>query len=294
MKSLPNKVDETKQTNDLIVTQPAIGNIDAYINWVKQIPLLSAEEELELAKKLHDQGDLEAARKLVLAHLRFVVYIAKGYLGYGLSKADLIQEGTVGLMKAVKKFNPEFQVRLVSFAVYWIRAEIHDFILRNWRIVKVATTKAQRKLFFNLRRASKKLNWFSEQEISEIASKLNVNPKEVRIMENRLNNHDLTFDGYDDDEDSESSHRNPAYYLTSNIGNPYEEAIKLEFNDKQLTRLTKSLAALDDRSRSIVEKRWLTENKATLHDLASEYHVSAERIRQIEESAIKKLKKELV
>ena len=274
---------------------PSIGNIDAYIYWVNQIPMLSVEEELELAINLRKHNDLDAARRLILPHLRFVVHVAKGYLGYGLSKADLIQEGTIGLMKAVKRFNPEMGVRLVSFAVHWIKAEIHEFVLRNWRIVRIATTKAQRKLFFNLRRATKKLNWFSNEEVINIAKELKVDPKEVRVMEARLHNVDLSFDGYSDEEgkENEVSYNNPAYYLEADTKNPADELADSELNVVQGSRLSEALSKLDTRSRNILEDRWLSENKRTLHDLATKYKISAERVRQIEETAMKKIKQEL-
>lgn len=278
--------------NNPLISTSSIGSIDSYICWINQIPMLTAEEELEFATKFHRDGDLNAARKLVFAHLRFVVHIAKNYLGYGLPKADLIQEGTIGLMKAVKRFNPAIGVRLVSFAVHWIKAEIHEFILRNWRIVKIATTKAQRKLFFNLRRATKKLSWFSNEEILHIARELKVSPKEVRLMEARMSNNDVSFD-YHSEDDDETDHDNPINYLEANTRNPSEELSTLELDRIQNEHLTMALTRLDKRSRKILENRWLKENKATLHELAAEYRISAERVRQIEESAIKKLKKDL-
>lgn len=265
-----------------------IGNLGAYIYWVNQIPMLSAEEEIAFATKFQQDGDLTAARQLVLAHLRFVVHIAKKYLGYGLPQADLIQEGNIGLMKAVKRFDPKVGVRLVSFAVHWIKAEIHEFVLRNWRIVKIATTKAQRKLFFNLRRASKKLAWFNDAEVQNVAQELNVDPKEVRVMESRLNGHDISFDGTPSDEDESGD--NPINYLEAATLDPSTELENDNFDEVRELRLQEALKSLDDRSRDILYQRWLTENKATLHDLAAKYHVSAERIRQIEENAMNKLK----
>ena len=271
---------------------PPIGSIDAYIYWINKIPILTAAEELDLATKFHRDGDLNAARQLVLANLRFVTYIAKNYLGYGLPKADLIQEGTIGLMKAVKRFDPSMGVRLVSFAIHWIKAEIHEFVLRNWRIVKIATTKAQRKLFFNLHRATKKLNWFSNDEVLHIAQELKIDPKEVRVMEARMSNSDVAFDSSEDD-DGEANWADPANYLEASTQNPLDEIAGIEFDKVQGEHLSATLCKLDERSREILERRWLKENKATLHELAAEYNISAERVRQIEEEAIGKLKKEL-
>lgn len=280
-------------SNKTPVATPAMGSIDAYIYWVNQFPMLTSEEELALATKFRSDGDLEAARRLVLAHLRFVVHVAKNYLGYGLPKADLIQEGTIGLMKAVKRFDPTMGVRLVSFAVHWIKAEIHEYVLRNWRIVKIATTKAQRKLFFNLRRAKKKLNWFSNEEVLHIAEELKVKPEDVKAMEARMYSSDLSFDGYEDDDGEESVGYNPSNYLVADTQNPVDELADFEINHIKTERLAEVLSKLDLRSREILNERWLKENKATLHELAAKYNVSAERIRQIEESALKKLKKEM-
>jgi RNA polymerase sigma-32 factor len=277
-----------------LAVMPAIGTIDAYIYWVNQIPMLTAAEELELATKFRRDGDLEAARKLILSHLRFVVHVAKNYMGYGLSKADIIQEGTIGLMKAVKRFDPTVGVRLVSFAIHWIKAEIHEFVLRNWRIVKIATTKAQRKLFFNLRKATKKLNWFSNDEVALIAKELKVPQKEVRAMEARMYHPDVAFDNHSDDDSSSSGESvNPAHYLVADTPNPADEIADSEFADINTSGLIKSLALLDKRSQDILKARWLDDNKPTLHELAAKFGISAERIRQIEASAIKKLKKEL-
>lgn len=276
-----------------ITFTPSIGSIDAYVYWVNQIPTLTAAEELALATKFRHDGDLNAARQLVLAHLRFVTHVAKNYLGYGLSKADLIQEGTIGLMKAVKRFNPTIGVRLVSFAIHWIKAEIHEFVLRNWRIVKVATTKAQRKLFFNLRRATKKLNWFSNDEVLHIAQELKVDPKEVRTMEARMNQTDVAFDGGSEEDDNEINWTDPTNYLEANTPNPLDEIANFEFDKVQIEHLTEALSNLDQRSRNILKRRWLDENKATLHELAAEHKISAERVRQIEEIAMQKLKKSL-
>lgn len=289
MEKLPSNINHNKA----ITFTPAIGSIDAYIYWVNKIPMLTASEELEFATKFRQDGDLNVARQLVLAHLRFVVHVAKNYLGYGLAKADLIQEGTIGLMKAVKRFDPAMGVRLVSFAVHWIKAEIHEFVLRNWRIVKIATTKAQRKLFFNLRRATKKLNWFSNDEVLHIARELKIDPKEVRVMEARMSNADVAFDSSSDEDDDEVNWSNPVNYLEASTPNPVDEIADFEFDKIQVEHLSTALYKLDQRSREILKRRWLDENKATLHELAAEYSVSAERVRQIEEAAMKKLKKEL-
>lgn len=265
------------------------GNIDAYISAAFQLPMLSAEEEHDLAVSLRDHNDLAAARALVMSHLRFVVKIARGYSGYGLPQSDLIQEGTVGLMKAVRRFDPEMGVRLVSFAVHWIKAEIHEYILRNWRIVKVATTKAQRKLFFNLRSAKKRLGWFSRQEVEEVAEDLGVKPETVLEMESRLSNYDLAYDGTDSDDDDGPSIA-PAAYLPDLRYEPSMLLERADSTDVEREGLYAALESLDTRSRDILQRRWLNENKETLHDLAAEYGVSAERIRQIEAAAMKKLR----
>jgi len=268
---------------------PPIGSIDAYIYWVNKIPMLSAAEELELATKLQQNGDLNAAKQLVLANLRYVVNIANGYHGYGLAKADLIQEGAIGLMKAVKRFDPTMGARLMTFAVHWIKAEIHEFVLRNWRIVKIATTKAQRKLFFNLRRATKQLTWFNNEEIANIAKELKVEPAEVRTMEARMSQTDMAFDNTEDDNgDNEANFSNPETYLQADTPNPLDEVIGLDQN--QIEKLNTALDMLDPRSRNIIQRRFLQENKATLHELAAEYKISAERVRQIEDGTMKKLK----
>ena len=262
------------------------GNLDAYIQTVNTIPMLSADQERELAHRLYFDGDLDAAKQLVFAHLRFVVYVAKSYSGYGLSEADLIQEGNVGLMKAVKRFNPEFKVRLVSFAVHWIKAEMHEFILRNWKIVKVATTKAQRKLFFNLRSAKRRLGWMNSKEVSHIAQALGVEPEIVRQMEGRLASHDESFDAGDDDDDSLS----PSDYLEDGLEDP---ALLVENNiasSLDRKKLVVAFKALDARAREIVQSRWLTEKKSTLHELADQFGISAERVRQLEKNALKKLR----
>lgn len=271
-----------------IPTLPS-GNMEAYISAAFRLPILSAEEEHELAVRWRDREDLQAAQTLVLAHLRFVVRIARGYSGYGLAQNDLIQEGTVGLMKAVRRFDPDMGVRLVSFAVHWIKAEMHEFILRNWRIVKVATTKAQRKLFFNLRSAKKRLGWFSHAEVQAVADDLGVKPETVLEMESRLAGQDMAFDGSVDDSEDDMSVA-PVAYLADMRYEPSQQLEQLDSADNEREGLYSALDALDDRSRQILERRWLVESKATLHELAAEYGVSAERIRQIEAAAIKKLR----
>ena len=265
------------------------GNMDAYISAAFQLPILSAEEEHELAVRLRDRQDLDAARNLVMAHLRFVVRIARGYSGYGLPQHDLIQEGTVGLMKAVRRFNPDMGVRLVSFAVHWVKAEIHEYILRNWRIVKIATTKAQRKLFFNLRSSKKRLGWFSQQEVEAVAQDLGVKPETVLEMEARLANYDLAFDGAGADDD-EGPNIAPAAYLPDLRNEPSVQIEQADSAAYQREGLYAALESLDERSRDILQRRWLAESKETLHELADEYGVSAERIRQIEAAAMKKLR----
>ncbi len=264
-------------------------NIDAYVASVASIAVLSAEQEKTLAERLFYHNDLEAARQLVMSHLRFVVHIAKSYSGYGLPLADLIQEGNVGLMKAVKRFNPEVGVRLVSFAVHWVKAEIHEFILRNWRIVKVATTKAQRKLFFNLRSAKKRLSWLTNDEADAVAKDLGVEARVVREMESRMAGQDTSFDGSADD-DSDNAYQAPAYYLEDHNSDPSLLLEDSDWSDSSIAQLRGALAQLDERSRDILQKRWLSEDKMTLHELADAYGVSAERIRQLEKNAMKKLK----
>ncbi len=264
-------------------------NLNSYIQAVNGFAVLSAEEEKELAEDLFYNENLEAARRLVMAHLRFVVHIAKSYNGYGLSQSDLIQEGNVGLMKAVKRFDPEKGVRLISFAVHWIKAEIHEYILRNWRIVKIATTKAQRKLFFNLRGKKKNLGWLSNEEAKAVAADLNVDVKHVQEMEGRLAAYDAAFDvGVDDDEDS--AYQAPANYLEDRRADPALMLEQADFETKKVNSLEAAMAELDERSRDILEQRWLGEEKATLHELAAKYSVSAERIRQLEKNAMKKMK----
>mgnify|MGYP003572294220 FL=1 len=268
-----------------------VGNLESYIQVVNRMPMLSAEEEQELAQRLRLRNDLEAAQRLIVAHLRFVVHIARGYLGYGLPLADLIQEGNIGLMKAVRRFDPAHGVRLVSFAVHWIRAEIHEFILRNWRIVKVATTKAQRKLFFKLRGSKKRLGWLNHEEVNTVARELGVSAENVLEMESRLNGHDVSFDPLpeaDGDDDVESFA--PSAYLRDEQANPAEALERDDWDEQAVNQLGEALERLDARSRDIVQRRWLSDAKPTLHQLAAEYKVSAERIRQLENSAMKKLR----
>ena len=275
------------RNHELALAGP-VGSLDAYIQAVGAIPVLSKEDEQALATRFREESDLDAARELVMAHLRFVVHIAKGYTGYGLPLADLIQEGNVGLMKAVKRFDPEYDVRLVSFAVHWIRAEIHEFVLKNWRIVKVATTKAQRKLFFNLRKAKKSLAWLSADETRAVARDLGVSEKEVTEMEKRLHSRDAIFDPAPDADDDHNF--TPAAYLPAPDSDPAVQVETADFNDDATTRMAAAMNILDERARHIIEARWLTDDKMTLHELADEYGVSAERIRQLEANAIKKLR----
>ncbi|MGI9203929.1 MAG: RNA polymerase sigma factor RpoH [Woeseiaceae bacterium] len=274
--------------HDLTLKGP-VGSLDAYIQAVGAIPVLAKEDEQALAHRFREEGDLQAARELVMAHLRFVVHIAKGYQGYGLPLADLIQEGNVGMMKAVKRFDPSFDVRLVSFAVHWIRAEIHEYVLRNWRIVKVATTKAQRKLFFNLRKAKKSLAWLSHAETQAVAADLGVSPKEVTEMERRLSAREAVFDPVPDSRDDDRAF-SPAAYLPSPNADPAKVVEKDDWHDDAAERMHAAMAKLDERSQDILRSRWLTDDKQTLHELADVYGVSAERIRQIEANAIKKLR----
>jgi RNA polymerase sigma-32 factor len=269
------------------------GSIDAYVHAVNQVPMLSADQEYALAQRYRQHNDLDAARQLVLSHLRFVVHIARGYAGYGLQQADLIQEGNIGLMKAVKRFDPTLGVRLVSFAVHWVRAEMHEFILRNWRIVKVATTKAQRKLFFNLRNAKKRLGWLNAQEVKAVADDLGVKPETVMEMEARLSSKDAAFDGHADEanDNAASSHPAPASYLPDARFDPAAQIEGEQWDAHNRERLGKALATLDERSRAIISRRWLEEDgKSTLQELADEYQVSAERIRQLEQNAFRKLR----
>ena len=268
-------------------------DLDGYLHAISAFPVLSVEQEKVLTEKFYYENDLEAARELVLCHLRFVAHIARSYQGYGLSLADLIQEGNVGLMKAVKRFNPEFGVRLVSFAVHWIKAEMHEFILRNWRIVKVATTKAQRKLFFNLRSSKKRLSWLTAEETRALADDLGVPEQEVTRMEGRMAASDMAFDGYSDDSDDDLIAA-PVHFLAAPQADPADLAEAEDWRSDSNGKLSTALARLDARSRDIIERRWLSDTKTTLRDLAEEYQVSAERIRQIEKNAMKKLKVAMV
>lgn len=265
------------------------GNLAAYMTTVSSIPVLTAEQERELAEALYYHEDLESARQLVMSHLRFVVHIAKSYSGYGLSQADLIQEGNVGLMKAVKRFNPEKGVRLVSFAVHWIKAEMHEFILRNWRIVKIATTKSQRKMFFNLRGAKKSLAWLTNEEVENIAEDLGVEARVVREMEGRLSAHDTSFDMSNDDDD-DSAYQAPVNYLEDKRSDPTLIVEEEDWTASSNRQLAMAMEQLDERSQDILQQRWLSDQKATLHDLAAKYQVSAERIRQLEKNAMKKIR----
>jgi len=267
----------------------ALGSLDSYITAVHRFPVLSVEEEQSLAKNFRANDDLDAAKQLVMAHLRFVVHVARGYSGYGLQIGDLIQEGNIGLMKAVKRFDPDMGVRLVSFAVHWIRAEMHEFILRNWRIVKVATTKAQRKLFFNLRKSKKRLGWMNNAEVQAVAKDLGVTTADVLEMEARLSGHDMAFDAPTDaDEDAKPA---PVAYLVDDNADPYQSLESESQEESDLGILKNGMAKLDARSRDIIRRRWLRDgDKATLQELADEYKVSAERIRQIEVNAMKKMR----
>lgn len=268
----------------------SLGNIESYIRYTNSWPMLSAKKEKELAVRLYYTKDLESAKILILSHLRFVIYIARNYSGYGLLQADLIQEGNIGLMKAVRRFNPEVGVRLVSFAVHWIKSEIHEYVLKNWRIVKVATTKAQRKLFFNLRKAKKRIGWFNKEEIEIVAKELGVSSKDVREMESRMTAQDMTFDILPDN-DNENRYVSPIVYLkdkTSNFANHLEEN---NWDNHANNKLNSAIESLDDRSKNIIKSRWLNnDNKITLQELAKKYRVSAERVRQLEKNAMKKLR----
>jgi RNA polymerase sigma-32 factor len=270
-----------------------IGSFDAYVDAVSRIPVLSREDELELATRFRRDDDLDAARQLVLSHLRFVVHIARGYHGYGLPMGDLVQEGNVGLMKAVKRFDPAVGVRLVSFAVHWIRAEIHEYVLRNWRLVKIATTKAQRKLFFNLRKYKRSLGWLSAEETQAVARDLGVSPAEVTEMERRLASRDLSYDPAPDADEEEESY-SPSAYLPAPDADPAIAVERAEWDDDVTDKVAHAMSQLDARSQAVLRARWMTDQKATLHELADQYGVSAERIRQIEANAIKKLRKLVV
>ena len=265
-------------------------NLEAYLNSIQNIAILSPEEERKLAEDLYYREDLEAARQLVMALLRFVVHIARGYSGYGLPQADLIQEGNVGLMKAVRKFNPEVGVRLISFAVHWIKSEIHEYVLKNWKIVKVATTKAQRKLFFNLRNKKKDITWLSEDDVKMISNELDVKEDTVREMEQRMSSHDVSFDPYSADDSEEGNTYSPADYLTNEDSDPMEIVEKEDFARDQINQLQNAISDLDERSQLILKERWLTDDKPTLHELADKYGISAERIRQIEKKAMEKIR----
>ncbi|MEO0890539.1 MAG: RNA polymerase sigma factor RpoH [Pseudomonadota bacterium] len=276
----------------MALSVPHSGSIEGYIQAVSSIDMLSAEEERELAVRLREDEDLQAARKLVMSHLRFVVHIAKSYSGYGLPQADLIQEGNIGLMKAVKRFDPTVGVRLVSFAVHWIKAEIHEFVLKNWRIVKVATTKAQRKLFFNLRKAKKRLGWFTHDEVQTVAKELGVSTKEVLQMEARMSSQDQAFDLTADED--ETGNFAPVQYLEDKSSDVETDVINNDWDTAASKRLYSAIKTLDERSQDIIETRWLADNKITLQDLADKYQVSAERVRQIEKNAMKKLQAAMV
>ena len=276
----------------LTLTVPQTGSIETYIQAVSGISMLSAEDERQLSERLQQDDDLQAARKLIMSHLRFVVHIAKSYSGYGLPQADLIQEGNIGLMKAVKRFDPTFGVRLVSFAVHWIKAEIHEFVLRNWRIVKVATTKAQRKLFFNLRKNKKRLGWFTHAEVQKVAEELGVSTKEVLQMEARMSSQDQAFDLSADDDESGSFA--PVQFLEDKSTDVEADVINADFDKDASGRLYSAIKTLDERSQHIIQTRWLSDDKTTLQDLADKYQVSAERVRQIEKNAMKKLQSAMV
>ena len=268
----------------------SVGSIDSYMSAIAKLPRLDGEDERALAQRFRESGDLEAARELVMANLRFVAHVARGYMGYGLALPDLIQEGNIGLMKAVKRFDPDMGVRLVSFAVHWIKAEIHEYIIQNWRIVKVATTKAQRKLFFNLRKYKTQLGWLSENEAQSVAEELGVDLAAVYEMEGRLSSQDLAYDAPDDAEDSDRESLAPAHYLQQAHADPADVLEEEDRDAHHEQRLIQAIEQLDDRSQDIVRSRWLNEGKLTLHDLAARYNVSAERIRQLEASAMKRLK----
>lgn len=293
----PIEADDIEEISTLEAMHPALvsgsmpvpqGNLDSYIRMANQYPILTAEQEKELAERYYYDEDVEAAKQLILSHMRFVIHIARGYLGYGLPLADLIQEGNIGLMKAVKRFDPNVGVRLVSFAVHWVKAEIHEYVLKNWRIVKVATTKAQRKLFFNLRKNKNRLAWFNEEEIKKVADDLGVSVAEVREMESRMTGQDLGFDlpAGDDDEDSYA----PSMYIEDDSSNFADDLEDEQHNGQATAQLAYALATLDERSQDIIKTRWLDDNKATLQDLAEKYGISAERVRQLENAALKKIK----
>lgn len=284
-------IDDNEDSHPALVSNmlvPQGGSLDNYIRMANQYPILTADQERELAERFYYDEDLDAAKQLIMSHLRFVVHIARGYMGYGLPLADLIQEGNIGLMKAVKRFNPEVGVRLVSFAVHWVKAEIHEYVLKNWRIVKVATTKAQRKLFFNLRKNKQRLAWFNEEEIQKVAEELGVSPEDVKEMESRMTGQDMGFD-MPVGEDSDDSYV-PSMYIEDERSNFADELEDEEHNGQATAQLAYALAQLDERSQDIIKTRWLDENKATLHELAAKYNISAERVRQLENQALKKIK----
>ncbi|NCX93383.1 MAG: RNA polymerase sigma factor RpoH [Gammaproteobacteria bacterium] len=268
---------------------PSVESLDAYIRFANQIPMLTAEEEKELAERLQKYNDLEAAQQLILSHLRFVIKVSRTFAGYGLSQADLIQEGNIGLMKAVRRFDPSLGVRLVSFAVHWIKSEMHEYIIRNWRMVKIATTKAQRKLFFNLRSSKKRLGWFTPSEVEEVAKTLNVKPEEVIEMERRMHSPDQAFEVNPEDSESEETFT-PSQYLVAQNSDPEQEVFEADREVRVQSALHDGLSALDARSQDIIKQRWLVDQKATLHDLADKYQISAERVRQIESQALKTLR----
>ncbi|MCW8040551.1 MULTISPECIES: RNA polymerase sigma factor RpoH [Acinetobacter] len=281
--------DSSNQLMPLSLSAPGV-NLGAYISTVNQIPILTAEQEKELAERYYYDQDLDAAKMLVMSHLRFVVHIARSYAGYGLPQGDLIQEGNLGLMKAVKRFDPNMGVRLVSFAVHWIKAEIHEYVIRNWRIVKIATTKAQRKLFFNLRSLKKSSKKLTLAEAQSIAKDLNVTAEQVLEMEGRLTAYDAAFEAQGDDDDEGSTHVAPALYLEDNRYDPARLVENEDYEEQSTSALHDAMEQLDDRSRNILQRRWLDDEKSTLHELAAEYNVSAERIRQLEKNAMEKIK----
>ena len=281
--------DSSNQLMPLSLSAPGV-NLGAYISTVNQIPILTAEQEKELADRYFYDQDLDAAKMLVMSHLRFVVHIARSYAGYGLPQGDLIQEGNLGLMKAVKRFDPNMGVRLVSFAVHWIKAEIHEYVIRNWRIVKIATTKAQRKLFFNLRSLKKSSKKLTLEEAKSIAADLNVTPEQVLEMEGRLTAYDAAFDAQGDDDDENTTYVSPALYLEDNRYDPARLIEEEDYEQQSTSALHDAMDQLDDRSRNILQRRWLDDDKSTLHELAAEYNVSAERIRQLEKNAMDKIK----
>jgi RNA polymerase sigma-32 factor len=281
----------SNKMQSMALTIPQSGSIEAYVQSAYSIPMLTAEREHELATRLYSENDLNSAQELIMSHLRFVIHVAKGYAGYGLPQADLIQEGNVGLMKAVKRFNPEVGVRLVSFAVHWIKAEIHEFVLKNWRIVKVATTKAQRKLFFNLRKNKKRLGWFSHDEVSNVADILGVSTKDVLEMESRMSNQDQAFElSTDDDDNVGAGSYSPAQYLEDKQSDLATEVEDSNWEQHANKRLSNALVSLDERSQDIIRTRWLHDDKTTLQELANKYQISAERVRQLEKNALSKLK----